>query len=1221
MGYTKRQTWQIVNQEPLEVLETSSREQLDNLNKILDNKLDYPFRVSIDSLNNLIKISGSELQTLKSDGLGGTTPSFKISASSTAGQYSPIPESILNLSDGTFTGSFASSTTLSCPNINPGDYIWMGVELKIDGKYHVIFGNPDSVNTSATYPLFSGEAVILVQLQRDNSGIAPWFFLKPNTSDFTHFKNASIPKISEDGVTKVRIIDLVSTVLPSGSVLLDTKSIAADDIVLFTQAPIEGIYRAVGAGNNIISWDKLFAPANGANVQVTDGTAYLTTIWKKVRSTWIPIEISDAVKDPSGFPNRVDSAISFVDATRSFTIQPSLASSIPGAFDYFVKGLIYRCNTAKTEIIPNIIGLHYVYFDGDLLKTVTAQTSAYYETLITEGAVVAQIYWDGTQAAIVGDERHGITMDGATHKYLHFSNGAVLQSGLSLGGFTTSGTGSVDADSQITLSQGRMFDEDIDFIIGDTTDSDPNIIHKQILNSASAKIPMFHRTGSLGTWAKIAATDFPVMSGTSRIQWNYYDGSIWSLVDASLDDTYVTSWVFATNSIIDPVIAIIGQKEFTSLSDAQQDETYASLLLGDFPSTEFKLLYRLIFKTSSTYTNTPKAKLEHVQDLRIAPDSPFTSVSLHDHGLLSGLNDPDHAPTAVTTTGVSLDGGFSASDYDLKKALNTLNDLFGQLRLKQLTSDRVSITGATRTLNNGTKMGQAIGLLLLEFEGAQIDFSTGEIFAADGTTPLGIDFIPSVITSGDYFWYSVSVVANQVSASNALTAQIIVVPSASSGPSPVLAPFAPFAPGIKIGQVVVQSSGATPGAINSITSSNIIQLGVGSGGGGGDGTGDASELLERLKIRFDQSNYEYFTPNIYSITGTSETSPSSSASYSVVNSSYAFPSVGSTYLSINSLDPYYLNNVTADVDRVELIAFYNKDYMDTAPMFQLSRDGGSNWQNAVVPRIGLSDTYRGTHIFSNEATDSFSTAIGSTSVGQYDFTDSNNPSRLFNLVDATTIRTISANISVVGNPIGTLKAKIVKDIAGLPSSNPNDVIASSTVLSLVAITSGIKNFTITAPLSPGNYHVVFETDVDYRSSYTINFNNRISIDRDFSGLDKIIYSISGRLLNLLVRIVSGTSGAVLRGYGVFYKQISSGTTEEDNLSQHTINFNGITQNFSTFTLPFIPKPKFIKVYEVNTGQVYVPGSFTISNNDIIFPVNTFSKPETISLLFEQYVVS
>ena len=49
-------------------------------------------------------------------------------------------------------------------------------------------------------------------------------------------------------------------------------------------------------------------------------------------------------------------------------------------------------------------------------------------TLITEKVFAATIYWDATnkEAILVGDERHGITMDAATHEYLHNKNGAVF---------------------------------------------------------------------------------------------------------------------------------------------------------------------------------------------------------------------------------------------------------------------------------------------------------------------------------------------------------------------------------------------------------------------------------------------------------------------------------------------------------------------------------------------------------------------------------------------------------------------------------------------------------------------------------------------------------------------------------------------------------------------------------------------------------------------------
>ena len=65
------------------------------------------------------------------------------------------------------------------------------------------------------------------------------------------------------------------------------------------------------------------------------------------------------VKEPTGFPNRTDSAISFNDATREFTIQPT-----GFLFDFYVKGAKFTKTTPDVYVVPNLDGDHYIYYDN-----------------------------------------------------------------------------------------------------------------------------------------------------------------------------------------------------------------------------------------------------------------------------------------------------------------------------------------------------------------------------------------------------------------------------------------------------------------------------------------------------------------------------------------------------------------------------------------------------------------------------------------------------------------------------------------------------------------------------------------------------------------------------------------------------------------------------------------------------------------------------------------
>jgi hypothetical protein len=122
-------------------------------------------------------------------------------------------------------------------------------------------------------------------------------------------------------------------------------------------------------------------------------------------------------------------------------------------------------------------------------------------------------------------------------------------------------------------------------------------------------------------------------------------------------------WIYATNNQSEPVIAIIGQAEHDSLTTAQELDTPQSINVAGIPTVEFKLLYRVIFQSSSSFANAPKATVVDVRDLRAVEDTAFAQVAPNDHGSLSGLN-RSRSPMLVrlTSDGAEKDGGLSEFD-------------------------------------------------------------------------------------------------------------------------------------------------------------------------------------------------------------------------------------------------------------------------------------------------------------------------------------------------------------------------------------------------------------------------------------------------------------------------------------------------------------------------------------------------------------------------------
>ena len=132
--------------------------------------------------------------------------------------------------------------------------------------------------------------------------------------------------------------------------------------------------------------------------------------------------------EPTGFPNRTDSTMTFTDGTRLFSIDP-----VGDNFTYYINCQLYT-TIGDSLTITDVEGLHYIYYVGAILTEAVNPTNAAISAIITDNAWVTTIYWDATNnlGIYVGEERHGLVMDGETHVNLHFTRGLQWMSGLAL---------------------------------------------------------------------------------------------------------------------------------------------------------------------------------------------------------------------------------------------------------------------------------------------------------------------------------------------------------------------------------------------------------------------------------------------------------------------------------------------------------------------------------------------------------------------------------------------------------------------------------------------------------------------------------------------------------------------------------------------------------------------------------------------------------------------
>jgi hypothetical protein len=380
-------------------------------------------------------------------------------------------------------------------------------------------------------------------------------------------------------------------------------------------------------------------------------------------SKWI--NAVDPSGEPIGHENKADSVISFTEGTRTFSIAPASTSYI-----VWCKGVRYVKNSTETVQIPDASGLYYIYFSS---TGVLSYKTTYFDW--ENDTPTAYIYWNATddKAYFFADERHGVTLDWATHEYLHRTRGAAIANGFGIS--WAAGDGSSDTDAKFDLANGTFFDEDLQV---DVTHSATPIANtwEQTLQG-NAEIPSFYRDGD--HWKKDAATEFAFKQGSGRPKYNLYSGGAWTTATAQ-NGYYIISWIVATNNLNEPILSIMGQTAYVNQGLAEE-ALWEDLDLSALPIHEFRPLHKIIYKALDTYTNSVNARIVLVTDIRqiLSTDGAIPSTPVSDHGSMTGLSDDDH------TQYILVDGTRNAN------TLTITNDL--------TVGGNLTVNGETTTLN------------------------------------------------------------------------------------------------------------------------------------------------------------------------------------------------------------------------------------------------------------------------------------------------------------------------------------------------------------------------------------------------------------------------------------------------------------------------------------------------------------------------------------------
>jgi len=516
-----------------------------------------------------------------------------------------------------------SDTSVEVSSTNNGDPA-SGADIKVDGTTVATF---DASGLTLANGVGINEFSIDATLIGDSTSVVPTEYAVKTYVD-NQFATLTQDRIV-DGDSLVQVIDdPAGDATSSNSVVifsLDSATrmeLAADGLQLS--------YEGHGADNaRIVSFsnDNTMGGYNATGVGVNGSEIYVPT-QHAVRSYIDKIHYD--MKEPTGFPTRSNSqyGIDQTGSSSTFYIEPTAS-----AYSIYVRGQEFVKSVREEVAITDVEGLHYIYFDQ---SGVLQHTTTWSSTIILDHAYVAVLYWNATSKEVIylGDERHGITMDGRTHLNIHVSRGTTYLTGLSLGNLTPDSTGDADIDVQFSVEAGYILDEDITLTIP--------------VHTFPANIPMWYLDGA-ANWRTEAADAYPVINrGSGRVAWNKDTAGTWSQ-DEATEGYYVLTHVIATNDADQPVIGIVGQSEYSTLEAARVGATNElnTLVSSDLPFSEFVPIATVIYQTSSAYGNTPKARLvsndegSSWTDWRTSGLSPAVGTAT-DHGSLSGLANDDH---------------------------------------------------------------------------------------------------------------------------------------------------------------------------------------------------------------------------------------------------------------------------------------------------------------------------------------------------------------------------------------------------------------------------------------------------------------------------------------------------------------------------------------------------------------------------------------------------
>lgn len=405
--------------------------------------------------------------------------------------------------------------------------------------------------------LQKGLAIVHLPVMWTGSGVA------------THTMLANITVLESNGVVVTNFVGGLANVTKTVSTHVDFEVPICCDVSIASQNRDIVVYFTTVSGwggdtIQVLSQDgelcyfQLSAVAAGVYQTVADMVNYVPV------TNNVPSYASD-VLDPTGWVTN-DTIGTFVVVNNGTNINLSLTNATPMKF--YMNGRLTNI-TSVSATIPTNQGNWFIYYrNPDMALVITNVAWS-----LSDGQI-ATLYASGTNPPIVVRETHGASMDWATHRRWHLTEGAKIVSGFD---FTTNGARGA------LFTTGQFFDEDIlctsattqtNFLVASRDDGTPYMVYRGPRTSVIITNPV---NGSL----------------------QYDSNGVMADVATGGGGSYTAYWFYGMPNINSnsTVVVVAGQTQ-GSLTAVRA--TNPPTLLPNFFSQEAILLARGIWRNSAT---------------------------------------------------------------------------------------------------------------------------------------------------------------------------------------------------------------------------------------------------------------------------------------------------------------------------------------------------------------------------------------------------------------------------------------------------------------------------------------------------------------------------------------------------------------------------------------------------------------------------------------------